>query len=121
MSSPHAAEVWDLTPAQKRAVVALVELCPVEGRFHVVRPTSPRAFARKMWPDSPAWNRVTHRGGAGGPGGAQGGTMPMKGARMLWTLHRLGLAYTPLLSPVSEWKPTAWGRVIAGRIEGGES
>ncbi len=42
-------------------------------------------------PDSPAWGRVTRK--FGGHTGATGGAMPMLGARMLWKLNSLGLAY----------------------------
>lgn len=51
---------------------------------------SPREFAQLMWPDSPAWGHRTRK--RGGRAGAIGGTMPMQGARMLWSLHGLGLA-----------------------------
>lgn len=47
-------------------------------------------FARAMWPDSPAWNRRTHR--HDGKSGAVGGTMPMVGARMLYRLCDEGRA-----------------------------
>lgn len=70
-----------LTAAQRRAYDALRE----------VQPVSPREFARALYPDSPGWNRVTRK--FGGNTGAMGGTMPMIGARMLWKLRDLGLAY----------------------------
>lgn len=70
-----------VTEAQKRAYDALVEHQPV----------SPREFARILYPDSPAWGRVTRK--FGGHTGATGGAMPMLGARMLWKLNSLGLAY----------------------------
>lgn len=53
-------------------------------------PLSPREFAQLMWPDSPGWETRTRK--FGGAQGAVGGTMPMKGARLLWRLHALGLA-----------------------------
>lgn len=70
-----------LTAAQRRAYDVLREKQPV----------SPREFAKLLYPDSPGWKRVTRK--FGGHTGAMGGTMPMIGARMLWKLRDLGLAY----------------------------
>lgn len=56
-------------------------------------PMSPREFALAMWPDSPAWEKRTRKFGGRDPG-AIGGTMPMKGASLLWRLYDLGLAST---------------------------
>lgn len=69
-----------MSASQARALALLQEHQPV----------SPRSFAQLMWPDSPAWGHRTRK--RGGRTGAIGGTMPMRGARMLWTLHGLGLA-----------------------------
>lgn len=69
-----------LTDPQAKALTFLREQQPV----------SPRQFAQLMWPESPAWRQRTNK--RGGRAGAVGGTMPMQGARMLWSLHRLGLA-----------------------------
>lgn len=69
-----------LTAPQTRALAIL--------REH--QPLMPRDFARLMWPDSEAWDKPTR--GAGNHLGGMGATMPMKGARMLWTLQRLRLA-----------------------------
>lgn len=70
-----------LTPPQRRGLEILAEQ---EG------PIAPRDFARLMWPDSKGWNRRT-RGRDNHPG-AMGGTMPMIGARLLWSLFDSRLA-----------------------------
>lgn len=69
-----------LTAPQRKGLTLLQEHQPV----------SPRQFAQRMWHESPAWSHRTNK--RGGHAGAIGGTMPMKGARMLWTLRDLGLA-----------------------------
>lgn len=69
-----------LTAPQERALAVL--------REH--QPLSPKEFALLMWPDSSAWSQRTR--GRDRRSGALGGTMAMKGARMLWTLHDLHLA-----------------------------
>lgn len=51
----------------------------------VADPIPPRALARLLWPDSPAWTQRTRMN-------ALGGTMPMNAAQILWRLHRAGLA-----------------------------
>lgn len=53
-------------------------------------PIAPRDFAMQMWPDSKGWERRT-RGRDNHPG-AMGGTMPMKGATLLWRLADLACA-----------------------------
>ncbi|AYD87329.1 hypothetical protein SEA_VALENTINIPUFF_27 [Microbacterium phage ValentiniPuff] len=66
---------------------------PQEHAYEVLKehgPLHPREFARRMWPDSKAWGLRT-RGRNNHPG-AMGGTMPMKGAVMLWKLHDLQLS-----------------------------
>lgn len=68
-----------LSGPQKRALAIV--------REH--QPMTPRSFARHMWPDSPAWGKETR--GRDNHLGPQGGTMPMRGARMLWALARKGL------------------------------
>ena len=55
------------------------------------RPMSPREFAMAMWPTSVGWTKRTRKFGGRDPG-AMGGTMPMKGATLLWRLHDLRLA-----------------------------
>lgn len=46
-------EAKKLTAAQTRALEMLVANQPV----------SPRQFAKLMWPDSPAWNKITRKFG----------------------------------------------------------
>ncbi len=70
-----------LTEPQHRALVALIELAD-SSRVPGGPPmfwVAPRALAKALWPDSPAWERRT-RFGAVGNQGALGGTMPMKRA-----------------------------------------
>lgn len=55
------------------------------------RPIAPRDFAMAMWPDSIGWTKRTRKFGGNDPG-AMGGTMPMKGATLLWRLADLGCA-----------------------------
>lgn len=76
---------------------------------------TPRRIAKQMWPDSPAWNRRTHRRGAGGGGaGTPGGTMPMKAGTMLRRLEsdRLVSQYDPHRNRLDEyrWWITPQGR-----------
>ncbi|MDF2915887.1 MAG: hypothetical protein K0S70_104 [Microbacterium sp.] len=71
-----------LTTAQEKGIETL----------RANQPLSPREFAMLMWPDSPAWHKRTRKFGGRDPG-AVGGTMPMNGARLLWRLFDLKLAY----------------------------
>lgn len=54
------------------------------------KPMSSREVAKRMWPDSEAWDRRT-RFGAVSNQGAMGGTMPMKAAQVLHRLADRGL------------------------------
>lgn len=72
------------TPRQQDALRLLAE----HGPQH------PRALAKLLWPDSPAWERRTRRYGTN-RNGALGGTMPMNAAKMLWRLEELGLVRPP--------------------------
>jgi hypothetical protein len=74
--------VAKLTPAQRKGL----EILEREGKL------APRDFAREMWPDSPAWNRRTRGSGSANRAGAVGGTMPMNGAKVLWSLNYLACA-----------------------------
>lgn len=68
----------------------------------------PRALARLMWPDSPAWQKRT-ASRAQARAGALGATMPMKAATMLWRLRDKGL--TEVEGEYgSEWSITEAGR-----------
>lgn len=72
-----------LTPAQRKGLEILKEHGPL----------SPRDFALKMWPDSPAWSK-RNRGQRGtNHSGAMAGTMPMLGAKLLWKLQSLSCAH----------------------------
>lgn len=81
-----------LTAAQDRAIRLLVDAEEAEARAHPggTPRTSPRALARMMWPDSPAWDRRTRKRGSN-DSGAMGGTMPMLAAKVLWSLRSHGL------------------------------
>jgi hypothetical protein len=71
-----------LSPAQRKGLEILSD-----GEKY-----SPREFARKMWPDSPAWNRRSRGQRGTNHSGAMASTMPMLGAKLLWKLWDLGLA-----------------------------
>jgi hypothetical protein len=75
-----------LTDPQTRALEALHTMCVLESRA-TDAVASPRQVARLLWPKSPSWRKRSSRGVAGQ-------TMPMKAARMLWSLKRQGVAYT---------------------------
>lgn len=90
-----------LTEPQLRALIVLVSQVPSGGRG-----TTPRTVARELWPDSKAWGRRTNRGSTPA-GGAMGATMPMKGARMLHGLRKLGYASQ---GEYGTWSPTKAGR-----------
>lgn len=75
-----------LTEPQQRALRVLAELAGTD------RSATPRAVALALWPDSEAWNQRTRGRRTGTIAGAMGGTMPMKAARLLWTLNERGLA-----------------------------
>lgn len=82
----------DLTEPQWRALAALRALVD-EPRVTGGPPaghTTPRQVAERLWPDSEAWHRRTRGRRTGTANGAVGGTMPMKGAQLLWRLwnHR---------------------------------
>ncbi len=71
--------VTSLTPTQVRALTIL--------RDH--GPLTPRAFAQKMWPDSPGWQRCYKCG----PHGASDGIMmALAGGGYLGKLRQRGLA-----------------------------
>ena len=89
-----------LSPAQARALVELVAIT-ADGDT-----ATGWLMARRLWPDSPAWNRRTRGRRTGTAAGAVGGTMPMLGAKQLWALQLLGLAEQ--LSP-REWVATSAG------------
>jgi len=95
----------DLTAPQHRCLQALADLT-------VERPTvRPRAVAKALWPDSPAWERRTRGRRTGTINGAVGGTMPMKAATLLWRLEERGLA----CEDDRAWRVTDRGRrVLAG-------
>lgn len=73
------------------------------------RGIAPRAVARLMWPDSPAWHMRTR--GRNGRNGAVGGTMPMKAAQLLWRLVAAGLVVKYEAAGV--FVPTDKGRQVA--------
>lgn len=77
-----------LTEPQWRALAALRDLVD-EPRPNgdPAGHTSPRQVAERLWPDSEAWHRRTRGRRTGTVNGAVGGTMPMKGAQLLWRLH----------------------------------
>ena len=54
------------------------------------RPLSPKEVAKRLWPNSPGWERVTVK--RNGRSGSLGGTMPMKAAQLLWRLDKAGVA-----------------------------
>lgn len=72
-----------LTDFQRRALAAIAE---AGERGH-----TGRSLARALWPDSPAWGKVTRS--RPGFNGSMGGTMPMKGARAARALADLGLVW----------------------------
>lgn len=103
----------DLTQPQRRALAALATLC--EGDEDAPeRTASARQVARILWPDSPAWNKVTFM--RGGRSGAMGGTMPMKAATLLWRLHSHGLAY----EHDRRWSITSSGRRFLAETSGAQ-
>ena len=79
-----------LTPAQDRAIRAVVADMRASNRPAASYSIAPRKLAELLWPDSPAWEKRT-RFRATSNQGALGGTMPMNAAKLLWKLreHRL--------------------------------
>jgi len=49
-------------------------------------PCSAGWVAKKLWPDSPGWRRMS-----GGWNGRRGKMMPMRAGRILWAMRELGL------------------------------
>jgi hypothetical protein len=77
-----------LTGPQRKALEYLHEHSDPFGYGRV----SPRALAKHLWPDSPAWAKRTRGRRTGTINGAMGGTMPMNAASLLWRLAAKGLA-----------------------------
>lgn len=77
----------NLTMPQRRVLEYLKGQGAVEGSLRTV---APRALAKHLWPDSPAWERRTRAYGSN-RNGAMGGTMPMKAATILHRLADRGL------------------------------
>jgi len=107
-------ESTPLTGPQRRALVTLIELADaprVPGGSPITW-VAPRALAKALWPDSPAWQRRT-RFGATSSQGALGGTMPMKAGRLLRTLEGLGL-----VEQHEEWRTASlWTPTFRGRAQ----
>jgi DNA-directed RNA polymerase subunit M/transcription elongation factor TFIIS len=80
--------VTALSAAKIRHLTALRDL--TDNDHPLSRGVPGQAIARKLWPDSPGWERRTRRHGTNHPG-QLGGTMPMKGARAARELADLGL------------------------------
>lgn len=98
-----------LTEPQRRALAILDEHTVPYGDAD-----KPGMYAKQvaklLWPDSPAWGKVTRSRGWS-RGGAMGGTMPMKAGTLLGRLVRMGLAdeyQTDVLQP--RWVITVAGR-----------
>ncbi|WAC50451.1 hypothetical protein [Frigoribacterium sp. SL97] len=94
----------DLTPGQARALVELVAITAAGDT------ATGWLMARRLWPDSPAWNRRTRGRRTGTVAGAMGGTMPMLGAKPLWALEELGLA---MQARDRQWVATSAGKARA--------
>lgn len=90
-----------LTEPQRRCLAVVAE----EGA------PSPREVARRLWPDSPAWNRRTRGRRTGTINGAVGGTMPMLAAKILWRLDEADLVFQ---TESGRWKLTERGRTFLG-------
>lgn len=69
-----------MTPAQRRALELL--------EAHEDRGLTPAEFARRMWPDSPAWQRP----GKCGQGTSRGTGIRQAGGAFLARLRKAGLA-----------------------------
>lgn len=96
---------YRLTEWQVQALIELRRQTD-EDRF-----ATPRSFAGGMWPNSPAWGKRT-RGYDRHPG-AVGGTMPMRGARELWKLRELRLAW---VEEYTHWTVSPAGRKLLDRL-----
>jgi hypothetical protein len=90
-----------MTPFQRRALESLRDATDTGPGQRGHTGTS---MARSLWPDSAAWSKRT-RGRVGNRNGAIGGTMPMKGGRVLWDLATFGYA-----SLGNTWTITPAGR-----------
>jgi hypothetical protein len=98
-----AAAAKPLTPFRLRALAILRD---VTDRSSFSRMTG-RSMAKALWPNSPAWEKRTRRRGGGNQSGAVGGTMPMKGAKVLWDFQTEGLAFQEI---DREWTISERGR-----------
>lgn len=100
-----------LTAPQRRALELLAGLTDTKAAV------SPKDLAMALWPDSEAWTKRNRGRRTGTISGAVGGTMPMKGARLLWALHARGLAMKED-GDRNLWFVSALGRqVLAGTAE----
>lgn len=93
----------ELTTARRRALEALADVESGVG-------LPSREWAKRMWPDSPAWDRRTRKQGGGDPG-ALGGAMPMKAAAFGYRLHRDGLVWRPESTVHPHWYLSPAGRL----------
>lgn len=107
-----------LTGPQMRALQALADLSDEpHGTAGIAWGYStPKAVAKRLWPDSPGWGKVSSRRSNRVKTGAYGATMPMKAATLLWRLSARGCAECAFDS--NKWTVTDRGRgVLAGTDE----
>lgn len=109
-----------LTEPQRLMLVALRDACDAkrpDGKPY--ESATPMQLARKRWPDSPGWKRVSNRGSTPA-GGALGATMPMKAATVLWRLCDLKVVEHPGLGEYNVWRMNVRGRAWLEAYESGE-